>query len=138
MIHKAVIDTNVLVSAFWNGNEASPPYRIYRAMIEQKFIPLFNDEIIEEYNDVLHRRRFKFPFWKVNELIDFIKEHGERISPAEPNTEDFPDPDDKIFYCVALATQDEDAVLVTGNAKHFPPAPFIVSPADFIARIADI
>ena len=132
MTPKAVIDTNVLVSAFWSGDKASPPVRIYRALIEQRFVPLFNDEIIAEYNDVLHRRKFKFPYWKVDELIDFIMNCGERIPPSEPDTEDFPDSDDRIFYCVALAAQDDDAVLVTGNAKHFPPAPFVVSPAEFV------
>ena len=46
----------------------------------------------------------------------------------------FPDPDDRIFYCVALAAQSDNALLVTGNAKHFPQAPFIITPADFAAQ----
>ena len=135
---KAVIDTNVLVSAFWNRDRASPTVRVYRALMEQRFVPLFSDEIIAEYNDVLHRKKFKFSYKKVDELIDFIKNYGERISPAEPDTENFPDPDDRVFYCVALAAQDENAVLVTGNVKHFPAAPFIVSPAEFAALLNDL
>ena len=94
---KAVIDTNVLVSAFWNRDRASPTVRVYRALMEQRFVPLFSDEIIAEYNDVLHRKKFKFSYKKVDELIDFIKNYGERISPAEPDTENFPDPDDRVF-----------------------------------------
>ena len=132
---KAVIDTNVLVSAFWRDNEDSPPYRIYRAMMAHLFLPLYNDEIIAEYNDVLHREKFKFPSWKVDDLIVFIKMFGERIAPAEPGTITFPDPDDRVFYCVALAAQDEDAVLVTGNARHYPPAPFVITPAEFVAEL---
>ena len=134
---KAVIDTNVLVSAFWRGNEDSPPYRIYRAMMDQRFIPLYADETIAEYNDVLHRGKFRFPSWKVDDLIEFIRKFGERISPAEPDAETFPDPDDRVFYCVALAAQDDAAVLVTGNARHYPPAPFVVTPAEFSTLLAD-
>ena len=131
---KAVIDTNVFVSAFWRDNEDSPPYRIYRAMMEQRFIPLYNDEIIAEYKDVLHRGKFRFPSRRVDELIMFIEKSGERISPATPDVETFPDPDDRIFYCVALAAQSDNALLVTGNARHFPQAPFIITPADFAAQ----
>ena len=131
---KAVIDTNIFVSAFWRDNEDSPPYRIYRAMMEQRFIPLYNDEIIAEYNDVLHREKFRFPSWRVDELIMFIEKSGECISPIEPSNEIFPDPDDRIFYCVALAAQSDNALLVTGNARHFPQAPFIITPADFAAQ----
>ena len=47
--------------------------------------------------------------------------------PAESN-ENFPDPDDKVFFCTALA---DDAHLVTGNMKHYPPANFVVTPAQF-------
>ena len=134
MGYYVVIDTNVFVSAFWRDNEDSPPYRIYRAMMEQRFIPLYNDEIIAEYNDVLHRGKFRFPSRRVDELIMFIEKSGERISPATPDVETFPDPDDRIFYCVALAAQSDNALLVTGNARHFPQAPFIITPADFAAQ----
>ena len=134
----AVIDTNVLVSALMSHNPNSPTVRIHYAILNKEIRVLYSPEIIAEYEDVLFRDKFSFDRGKVDEIIDFIRLYGQDITPAEPDTEDFPDPDDKIFYCVALATQDEDAVLVTGNAKHFPPAPFIVSPADFIARIADI
>ena len=134
---KAVIDTNVFVSAFWRDNEDSPPYRIYRAMMDQRFIPLYDDEIIAEYNDVLHRGKFRFPSWKVDDIIEFIRKFGDRIVPAEPGTETFPDPGDMVFYCAALAAQDYAAVLVTGNARHYPPAPFIVTPSEFAALLAD-
>ena len=135
---RAVIDTNVLVSALMTHNPDSPTVRIYYAILNREILVLHSPEIIAEYKDVLYRDKFFFDHEKVDETINFIKSRGQETIPAEPDTEDFPDPDDKIFYSVALAAQDEDAVLVTGNAKHFPPAPFIVTPAEFIARIADI
>jgi len=135
---KAVIDTNVLVSAFWSGGRETPPFRIYQAIMARRFIPLYSEEIIAEYVDVLHRSRFMFNPEEVDELIDIVRTFGEEISPAEPDSKTFPDPDDKVFYCVALAAQDDQAVLVTGNVKHFPAAPFIVSPAEFAALLSNL
>lgn len=131
---KAVIDTNVFVSAFWNRNIESPPRRIYRALMDRQFIPLYSEEIISEYNDVLHRRKFGFRTEEIDELITIVRTFGEKISPAAPGIEMFPDPDDRIFYCVALAAQSDSTLLVTGNAKHFPQTPFIITPADFAAQ----
>ena len=37
----------------------------------------------------------------------------------------------KVFFCTALAASADNPLLVTGNAKHYPPADFVVSPAEF-------
>ena len=42
----------------------------------------------------------------------------------------FPDQDDVMFYEVALSK--EDAYLVTGNTKHFPKTPIVVTPAEMM------
>ena len=131
----AVIDTNVLVSALMTRNPNSPTVRIHYAILNKKILVLHSPEIIAEYEDVLFRDKFSFDRGKVDEIIDFIRIYGREVTPAEPDTEDFPDLDDKVFYCVALAAQDDDAVLVTGNAKHFPPAAFVISPAEFVERV---
>ena len=36
---KAVIDTNVLVSAYWTRNSDSPPARVYRALFSGRWGP---------------------------------------------------------------------------------------------------
>ena len=41
-----------------------------------------------------------------------------------------PDPKDMVFYEVALSK--EDAYLVTGNTKHFPKKPIVVTPAEML------
>ena len=46
---------------------------------------------------------------------------------------DFPDPKDIVFYEVALSK--EDSFLVTGNVKHFPVKPFVVTPAEIVKII---
>ena len=42
----------------------------------------------------------------------------------------FPDPQDVVFYEVAMSK--EDAYLVTGNTKHFPKKPIVVTPAEML------
>lgn len=52
--------------------------------------------------------------------------HAERV----PSKEYFPDPKDVVFYEVALSK--EDAYLVTGNKKHSPRTPIVVTPAEMM------
>lgn len=127
MNFKVVIDTNVLVSAYWTRNADSPPARVYRALFTGTLTAVVNDEIISEYRDVLHRPKFGFNAEDVDKDIDFIEQSGEKVQPAD-SAADFPDPDDRVFYCTALAG---DAHLVTGNMKHYPKADFVVTPSQF-------
>ena len=131
---KAVIDTNVFVSAFWTNNSNSPTVRIYNAMLRGDFVPLYADDIIAEYREVLLRDKFGFDIDKVNAVIDYILEYGERVDPADSDA-NFPDPDDRVFYCVALAKDDEAASLITGNIRHYPTTDFVVTPSEFCAMI---
>ena len=124
---KAVIDTNVLVSSFISKNTNSPTVRIIKAIIEGVFTPVYSDDILSEYEEVLGRGRFKLDPAAISILIQRIKEIGEAVSPIV-SEEDFPDPDDKVFFCTALAG---DAQLVTGNIKHYPTAELVVTPAQF-------
>ena len=57
-MHKVVLDTNVLVSAFWSkqGN----PYKILEMFFKGEITLHYNDEIIAEYNDVLNREKLVF------------------------------------------------------------------------------
>lgn len=131
----AVIDTNVLVSALRTRNISSPTIRIYYAILHGEIQVLHSPDILAEYEDVLHRDKFSFDRILVDEILDFIKTRGRNLPPTKPDTETFPDPDDKVFYCVALAAQDEGAMLVTGNARHFPSSPFVITPAECAALL---
>ena len=125
----AVIDTNVLVSALITRNVEAATVKVLEAMFQGKIIPLYNEEIIEEYKNVLHRSKFHFTSSVVNTYLINICRMGipsERIHSDEP----FPDKDDIVFYEVALSK--EDAYLVTGNTKHFPKTPIVVTPAEML------
>ncbi len=46
---------------------------------------------------------------------------------------ELPDPKDSVFYEVVMEERkEEDAYLVTGNIKHFPEKPFIVTPRQML------
>ena len=125
----AVIDTNVLVSAMLTHNEQSATFRIIEAMISNQIIPLYNEEIISEYEDVLHRTKFGFSEADISYYLDSLKKlgiHSQRVT----SSENYPDPKDVVFYEVALSK--DDAYLVTGNKKHFPQTPIVVTPAEML------
>ena len=130
----AVIDTNVLVSALITHNPQSPTAKVVRLLLNGEFMPLYESGIIEEYQEVLHRAKFKFLPGVADSLISFIKEHGIETS-RTAFRESMPDEDDRVFYEVSLSV--DDSFLVTGNLKHYPQTPKVISPADFLRLIED-
>ena len=128
MIH-AVIDTNVLVSALLTSKSDAATVLVLEALMKGQIIPLYNDEIISEYEIVLNRPTFHFSVEKVARYINAIKEKGVLASRVMSDFE-YPDPDDAVFYEIALSK--EDAYIVTGNLKHFPQTPIVVTPAEIM------
>ena len=125
-----VLDTNVLVSALLS--KSSVPAEILDEAANGSIVPLFNDEILAEYEDVLHRKKFPFTAREVRVLIEAIKSPGVHVE-AGPVDAVLPDLDDVVFYAVVMEKRkDEDAYLVTGNQKHFPKEPFIVTPKEML------
>ena len=128
----AVIDTNILVSALITHNSNASTVKVLESMFMNRFTPLYNDEIIEEYEDVLHRRKFKLTEDQIRTVIDCVKQNGVD-SDRFPYDGDMPDEDDRVFYEVALS--EEDSFLVTGNIKHFPHTPKVVTAAQMMEII---
>lgn len=129
----AVIDTNVMVSAMISHNAASPTVKVVETISQGALVPLYNEEIITEYNDVLSRAKFGFLHLSVARLIRTMMDKGimmERIFSGGV----FPDASDTVFYEVALSK--EGSYLVTGNKKHFPKAPIVVTPAEMMEILA--
>jgi putative PIN family toxin of toxin-antitoxin system len=130
----AVIDTNVLVSAPITHNSLSATAKVVRLLLEGGFVPLYESNIIEEYQEVLHRSKFKLLPDVADAIISYIKEHGIETS-RTAFQELMPDEDDRVFYEVSLSV--DDSFLVTGNLKHYPQTPKVISPADFINVIME-
>ena len=128
----AVIDTNVLVSALITKNPEAATVKVVRLLLDQEFVPLYDADIIAEYEDVLHRSKFPILPEVADAVISYIIEYGveaSRVNFDEP----MPDEDDRVFYEVSLSK--EDSFLVTGNLKHYPTSPCVITPADFINLI---
>lgn len=126
---RAVIDTNVIVSAYVTKNLEAATSKVWEAVLQCKLKPIYNEEILNEYFEVLHREKFGIPEHLIKWALDKIVTNGvrgERIM----SDEFFPDPKDIVFYEVALSK--EDAYLVTGNKKHFPRKPIVVTPAEML------
>ena len=51
---------------------------------------------------------------------------------------ELPDPKDRVFYEIVMeGRKSENAYLVTGNRKHFPNRPFVVTPRQMIDIIIE-
>ena len=131
MNYLVVIDTNVLISALLSKHSDAATVQVLNAVFDGTIIPVFNDEILAEYDNVLHRPKFKFPDANIQLLLDTIKTYGVFAKQLITN-EILPEPKDLVFYEVVMAKQDENAYLVTGNSKHFPKKPFIVTPNELL------
>ena len=134
MIFYAVIDTNVLVSALLAKRADSSPVVVVEKLFDGTVIPVFSKSILEEYHEVLHRAKFGFDPAAVDEFLLDVAHRGILLEPEQTNIT-LPDMNDMPFYAVTLAHGVDETYLVTGNLKHFPVKPFIVTPAEFLEII---
>lgn len=127
----AVVDTNVLVSALLSKKNDTAAVQVLHAMLDGRFIPLYYEDILTEYKEVLYRPKFHLSENAIRTVISAVKRYGIEVFP-QPTGEILIDMDDLIFYEVAMEKRDEGAYLVTGNQKHYPVRDFIVTPAEMI------
>lgn len=129
---RAVIDTNILVSAAINSKGS--PGRVVEAIKRLILTPAVSVDILAEYEEVLRRPRFGFPAVLVGELLANFDELGVLVEPAVLSDITLPDPDDAPFIAAALAAV---CPIVTGNTRHFPKGIGIevLSPTECLARL---
>lgn len=132
----AVIDTNVLLSALLSKSEDSATVKVLDAVFDGKIIPLYHQDILDEYDDVLHREKFHLQESIIRKVLEAICQFGVEVFP-QPTGAVLIDMDDLIFYEVAMEKREDDAYLVSGNQRHFPFRDFIVTPAEMIAIIEE-
>jgi len=124
-----VLDTNVLVSALWSANSKSAA--IVNAILENKFTVCYDFRILDEYTKVLHRPKFNFNEWEINALLEPIIKNGLSVIPEPLPNVPFIDESDKKFFEVAKFC---NTFVVTGNTKHSPKDPCILTVSDFCDR----
>ena len=133
MNYYAVIDTNVLVSSMLKHD--SIPGIIVDLCTNGPITPIINDKIVDEYREVLTRNKFDFSEEDVDNAInDFI---SSAISCDRVDIDEyFKDKGDIVFYEIVMSSnQYRDTYLVTGNIKHFPIKPFVVTPREMLEII---
>ena len=131
MICYAVIDTNVLVSALLSSKDDTATVQVLAKVISGEIIPVYSNVITKEYREVLSRKKFGFSGEMIEYLLSAIEKYGILVDPS-PSGIVLPDMKDVPFYEVVLEKRDDDAYLVTGNIRHFPKEPCIVTPRELL------
>ena len=134
MAYYAVIDTNVFISALLSKRADAATVRVLDAMFDGKIVPLYHEDILAEYDEVLHRSKFYFKEETIRLVIKAVKQYGVEVFPQSTG-EILVDMDDLVFYEVAMEKREDGAYLVTGNQKHYPIKDFIVTPAEMMEII---
>lgn len=73
-------------------------------------IPLYHQDILAEYDEVLHREKFHLHEESIHTILGAVRQYG-------------------------MEKRDNGSYLVTGNQKHYPFKDFIVTPAEMIKII---
>ena len=121
-----VLDTNILVSALWSKNGNTQ--KVLDLIATRHITPCYDSRIMAEYRTVLCRPQFRFSSEEVNAVLDSIAKDGHLMSPLFIDLP-FTDESDRKFFEVAKFCC---ATLITGNLKHYPTDPMILSPVEFL------
>ena len=128
-----IMDTNVVVSAMISHMDRGNPARLLSDIVQQKVIPVYSAELMAEYEEVLRRPKFRFDPRDIAMVLGKIRSLGicaERL-PGLTFVPECGDADDQPFYDLALSA---DALLVTGNTKHFPEDKRIFTPGSYYVK----
>ena len=127
----AVIETNVLVSALLKMD--SNPEKVLSSIVNGETFIFVNEEILLEYKKVLSRDKFHFPPQMIEDILRQLECKSKFISIESKEYLEVNDSKDRCFYAVTLSGRESvDALLVTGNIRHFPEEQFIVTPSQFV------
>jgi len=133
---RVVLDTNVLVSGIlFEGNEA----KILRSAEEGRIAVFLSLEILEEFVDVLSRKKFQLTAQEVLTATEYILSFVKIKEPARAVKIGIRDPEDLKFF--ACAKRSRAHFLVTGDKDLLAVRTFdgtqILTPAKFLSLTND-
>ena len=131
----AVVDTNVLVSSFISKNPESPTKKVVEMILNGEITLLYEEGILAEYEEVLKRKKFHIDPADIDAIIAYMRVFGLPASRTH-FAESMPDESDRVFFEITLTA--EESFLVTGNLKHYPKHPQVVTPTEFLKLIKSI
>ena len=133
-MRRVVLDTNVLVASLLQP--AGRCGRLLDLVVDGAAEVCVDDRVLAEYAEVLTRRKLHLPPEKVQTLLEFFRQSGIPVIAHPLAVTTLPDPDDLAFLEVAASGE---ALLVTGNQRHFPKsapgAVSVLSPAECLEAL---
>ena len=124
---KAVLDTNAVVSGILQP--VSKPGIVLDMALSGEFDLVASEYLLAEYSAVLRRPKFSFESSLCAALVDALRMRSNIASASAQGKFASPDPKDQPVLDLAVTA---DAVLVSGNARHFSSYPKLASPAGFL------
>jgi len=112
---RVVLDTNIVVSASLKeeGREAA----VLSLALTGNLSLHVSEAILTEYEEVLHRKKFRLSPGRVDRLLDLIRRESTLVMPSHVLSISPHEPDNRLLECAEEAQAD---YLVTGNKRHFP------------------
>jgi putative PIN family toxin of toxin-antitoxin system len=133
-MRRVVLDTNVLVASLLQP--VGRCGRLLDLVVDGAAEVCVDDRVLAEYAEVLTRRKLHLPPEKVQTLLEFFRQSGIPVIAHPLAVTTLPDPDDLAFLEVAASGE---ALLVTGNQRHFPKsapgAVSVLSPAECLEAL---
>jgi putative PIN family toxin of toxin-antitoxin system len=130
-----VLDTNIIVSALLQP--LGPPAQVFLLGINHSLQLCVSADVFAEYEEVIHRPRFKRSEATIAGTLRYIRENAIWVRPSN-RIRACVDPDNDIFLECAEAAKAN--YIVTGNLKHFPvswPTSRIVTPRWLLDNFAE-
>jgi putative PIN family toxin of toxin-antitoxin system len=122
---RAVIDTNILVSSILSSE--GNPAQIMNLISDKQVQLFYCTEILDEYKRVLSYEKLNIAPQTQEKTVNAIEALGIMIEPTTSNMS-LIDESDRVFYDTAKMSE---SILITGNIRHYPAEPFIMTPSDF-------
>jgi len=114
MIHRVVLDTNVVVSALLKPQGLED--QVFRLALAGRFLLCVSQAVLTEYARVLPGPKFKLRPEEVATTLRQLERAGSLFHPARTLRISAHEPDNRFYECADAARA---AFLVTGNLKHF-------------------
>jgi putative PIN family toxin of toxin-antitoxin system len=134
---RAVMDTNVLVAAFYSRIGAS--FEIFQRLRRDEWMAVLSNHLIYEYEEILKREAagLSLSLDDVDQILNALSARGEEW-PLTHNWEPvLPDPDDEPL--VQLAQESAARLIVTHNTGHLQPAAKlgiqVLKPGEFLVSL---
>ena len=112
---RVVLDTNIVVSAMLNASGTAAA--ALRLGLNRHVQLCVSDAMLEEYEGVRRRPKFRRPPQVVTALMKSIRAVAEKFEPTAVLSVSEDEADNRFLECAEAADAD---YIVTGNQQHFP------------------